>query len=212
MIWDVNTGERVHALNSSDWMLNSISYSHDGRRLAGGGQRGTIDLWDIQSKTKLLGLKGHQIGQPICAITFSPDGTRLASGSWDKSIRIWDTSTGKTLYSQQNLNGIVQTLAFSPDGSKFAFSDGSRIQFLNTKSSGEVAQERTQARNRVAQLSPLVDSWIENSKGDTELVLAELDSELKNRTSREISTLRNLVLKKLVEFRQSSISTEPTTP
>jgi hypothetical protein len=48
-----------------------------------------------------------------------------------------------------------------------------------------------------------VDSWIEKSDGDSELVVALLEQEVKNRSSEEATILRNLVLKKLVQQRQA---------
>ncbi len=52
-------------------------------------------------------------------------------------------------------------------------------------------------------LTPLVETWIEKSDGDDELVIAMLDREAKDRTPKEVTTLRNLVLKKLVQQRQA---------
>ena len=46
-------------------------------------------------------------------------------------------------------------------------------------------------------LAPLVETWIEKSGGDTEVLLAILERENKNRSSREQATLRNIVLKSL---------------
>jgi hypothetical protein len=48
-----------------------------------------------------------------------------------------------------------------------------------------------------------VETWIEKSDGDDELVIAMLDREAKDRTPKEVTTLRNLVLKKLVQQRQA---------
>jgi hypothetical protein len=63
-------------------------------------------------------------------------------------------------------------------------------------------------------LAPLVETWIEKSGGDSELVIAMLDREAKDRTPEEATTLRNLVLKKLVQQRQAkkAEATEPAAP
>ena len=67
------------------------------------------------------------------------------------------------------------------------------------KSRSMVAHERRRAKNRVADLSPIVTKWIDKTEGDSELVLSMLDREVKNRPLDEVTTLRNLVLQKLVE-------------
>ncbi len=63
-------------------------------------------------------------------------------------------------------------------------------------------------------LTPLVETWIEKSGGDDELVVALLEQEVKDRTPKEVTTLRNLVLKKLSEHRQAkkAETTEPAAP
>ncbi len=63
-------------------------------------------------------------------------------------------------------------------------------------------------------LTPLVETWIEKSGGDDELVVALLEQEVKGRKPEEATTLRNLVLKKLVQRRQAkkAETTEPAVP
>ena len=63
-------------------------------------------------------------------------------------------------------------------------------------------------------LTPLVETWIEKSGGDDELVVALLEQEVKGRKPEEATTLRNLVLKKLVQRRQAkkAETTEPAAP
>ena len=85
------------------------------------------------------------------------------------------------------------------------------VVLLDTRSREHVARERMAARKRVEQLSPLVESWIEKTNGDSELVVAMLEREVKNRPEEEESALRNLVLKQLVALRhaQAEAAEEP---
>ena len=97
----------------------------------------------------------------------------------------------------------VTSVAFSPDGSRIVSGGDSSVRVWNTKSRGHIAHERRLAQNRVADLSPIVTAWFEKANGESELVLSMLDREVKNRPLEEANTLRNLVLKKLVEQRQA---------
>ena len=47
-----------------------------------------------------------------------------ACGSKDKTVRIWDASTGKQLHVLKGHRGVVQSVAFSPDGRYVASSGG----------------------------------------------------------------------------------------
>ena len=70
-----------------------MSFAPDMRRLATGDGDSNVRLWDMESREKVLILRGHT-GMTAC-LSFSPDGTRLASGSWDRTIRIWEAPLPK---------------------------------------------------------------------------------------------------------------------
>ena len=76
--------------------VTSVSFSHDGRRLASGSEDKTLRLWDVETQ-KALGapLTGHTQG--VTSVSFSHDGRRLASGSQDNTLRLWDVETQKAL-------------------------------------------------------------------------------------------------------------------
>ena len=66
---------------------------------------------------------GHQA--PIVGVSFTSDGNYLISASEDKVIRIWDWRTRKTLRtlrgeSGAGRDGVIYTLALSPDGRELA--------------------------------------------------------------------------------------------
>ncbi len=75
------------------------------------------------------------------------------------------------------------------------------IRLWETRSRRQIVQDRRLARLRAKQLAPLVEGWIE--KSSDKLVVAQLEQEVKDRTPEEATTLRNLVLKKLVQQRQA---------
>jgi WD40 repeat protein len=57
---------------------------------------------------------GSGIGGPQA---ISPDGTLFAAGA-DNSIRLWDVATGRELSPLRGHHGVVQSLAFFPDGKR----------------------------------------------------------------------------------------------
>ena len=63
-------------LTGTDDYLNNITFSPDGRLIAGGGNDHTVRLWNAET--------GEPVGQPLTGhqdtvsrVAFSPDGRRL---------------------------------------------------------------------------------------------------------------------------------------
>ncbi|MDP7030647.1 MAG: hypothetical protein QF733_10595, partial [Phycisphaerales bacterium] len=109
----------------------------------------------------------------------------------------------------------VNSVTFSPDGTRLASASADNtIRLWETRSRGQIAQDQRHAQKEMLRLTPLVETWIEKSDGDSELVIAMLDREAKDRAPKEVTTLRNLVLKKLVQQRQAkkAETTEPAAP
>jgi WD40 repeat protein/serine/threonine protein kinase len=102
----------------------NVAFSPDGLRLATGGERNTVKIWDVQTGKELQTLWGH--GGEVYTLAFSPDdeGRWVASGGEDSIVKVWDSHTGKLVRSFRGHTGLVTSLAFSPDGKRLV--SGSR--------------------------------------------------------------------------------------
>jgi WD40 repeat protein len=125
-VWDAQTGKQILAvLGEQPAPIESVCFSHDGRRLAGTTGNNAM-VWDARTGQRLLTLAGHS--RTVNGVAFSPDGKSLATASEDKSVRVWDAATGRELISLQGAQSLVKGVAFSPTGQRVAAADGLTVR------------------------------------------------------------------------------------
>jgi WD40 repeat protein/serine/threonine protein kinase len=112
-VWDTTTFREVSSFGEQMW-LASMALSHDGQRLALGGQDGLVTVLDLATGQRTLTLPGHTLR--VGGLAFSDDDRRLVSGGYDKTLRFWDTTTGQETLTLHGHADTITGLSFSPDG------------------------------------------------------------------------------------------------
>ncbi|QJB46518.1 hypothetical protein HGD76_22365 [Dolichospermum flos-aquae CCAP 1403/13F] len=93
-LWNL-LGEEVGILeeeNSSDLghdIINTITFSSNGKLLASGDNKGYIKIWDFINKKLLPFDEIKQHDSAVTSLTFIPNTQILISGSKDKTIKFW---------------------------------------------------------------------------------------------------------------------------
>ena len=90
-LYDASTAEARTVLTADTYGISSISFSPDGKTLAGGGPAEIIYLWDVDTGECHHSFVGHN-GE-IFKVLFSADGNTLAAVSIH-DISLWDVTTG----------------------------------------------------------------------------------------------------------------------
>jgi WD40 repeat protein len=118
-VWDWKKNRREvpeHTFPGRDLPSIPVAFTRDGRRLATGGPKDDLNLWDVRTER----LRTFPVGlHLVTGLAFSTDGGRLASASLDRSVKLWDTATGELLRTLPH-TGNVLGVAFSSDGRRLA--------------------------------------------------------------------------------------------
>ncbi|RJE26741.1 NACHT domain protein, partial [Aspergillus sclerotialis] len=128
----------LQTLEGHSGIVNSVTFSPNGRLLASGSSDRTVRLWDPAAGVLQQTLEGHAL--PVSSVAFSPDGRLLASGSDDKTVRLWVPVTGALQRTLEGHLGRVNSVAFSPDGWLLASSSFDKTVRLWDTATGALQQ------------------------------------------------------------------------
>ena len=83
---------------------------------------GELDLWDTQG-WNLVNVVASVTGDSITSVAISKDGTYIAAGLADGTGGVWTQSGNDELFSLEGQGAQINTLSFSPDGTRLVDAD-----------------------------------------------------------------------------------------
>ncbi|MGC9502436.1 trypsin-like peptidase domain-containing protein [Baaleninema sp.] len=111
------TSLNVEATIEAGENIRALAVSPDGSSIAGGGESGTIYLWDSNGDL-VARLTGHE--SQVESLAFSPNGALLGSGSSDKTARVWDLRSQSLRHTLGNRDSpSALSVTFNPTGQQF---------------------------------------------------------------------------------------------
>jgi len=116
-------------LEGHTYVVSSVAFSPDGRRILTGSRDKTAKVWDVATGRELMTLKGHK--GFVMSVAFSSDGQRIVTGGGEWGVgkksgeaRVWDSKTGELLLDLAGHSYCVCSVAFSPDGQRIVTGAG----------------------------------------------------------------------------------------
>jgi WD40 repeat protein len=166
-------------------MLYACAFAPDGTRLATGDKVGHVVVWDVAAGKELTALetpvmytwdptaRRHSIGG-IRSLAFSPDGALLAVGGMGKvgnidhlegkaRVEVFDWQKGERTneFPGDKFNGLVEQLAFHPQGDWLLGAGGAGdgfLMFFNLKDKRVLRQEKVAMHVHAVALNEAVDT------------------------------------------------------
>ncbi len=133
-VYDVSDGKEAALFTGHGGQVNALAFSPDGKILASGGfNNPIIQLWELETGSKLTTFKLAERHDSVTALAFSDDGTTLMSLDKFGDIIRWDIVTGSKLSDTKNVDA-YKAVALSQNGSILATGDqrGPQIHLWNT--------------------------------------------------------------------------------
>ena len=122
-VYDVPDGKETALFTGHTGQINALAFSLDGKILASGGfNNPIIQLWDLETDSKLSTFTLPKRQGSVSALTFDEDNTKLIVMGTFRDITYWEISTGRKL-ADINTKHSYETGTFSQDGRTFATGD-----------------------------------------------------------------------------------------
>ena len=122
-VYDVPDGKETALFTGHTGQVNALAFSSDGKIFASGGFRNSvIQLWDLETNSKLSTLKLTEKHDSIAGLAFAKNNATLISLGHAREIVHWDVNTGSKLGDTISVDQYTAA-AFSEDGGIFAAGD-----------------------------------------------------------------------------------------
>jgi WD40 repeat protein len=107
-MWDLQTGETLHALEGHSGFVRAVAATADGRQAISGSGDKTVRYWNVHAAPKLQSLKAHS--EPVSLLAISSDGRTVISGSPGSALRVWDAGRDQVVGMLEGHQGLITNL------------------------------------------------------------------------------------------------------
>ena len=117
MIWNLQNGELIKALDKQDGNIWTADVSPDGELLVTAADESAVTFWNLKTLRREFSLP-ESTWTKVAA--FNPAGKYLATGNRSGVVKVWDWKNGVPYAQLRGHRGTIHALAYSPDGTRLA--------------------------------------------------------------------------------------------
>jgi WD40 repeat protein len=188
-IWDITDSSKLKTIATLDVgneVVTSLKFSPDGKKLASGGNGGSVALWDAVKFEKI----GHTLKSilgMIYDLAFTPDGSTLASDGGgpnpqDKAIVLWDVENQTQITNLMGHSDAVVSIDFNPNGTILASGSADKTIML-----WKMFPDESQIFSELFPLGKLLRNATSSDRGGIEDISFSPDGKYMATTSRNDS-------------------------
>ena len=124
----------------------SLAFSKDGTLLAVGKNNGTVDIWEVYSRKKVVVLKGQASDISVDAVAFSSDNRFLAAGGLMRgTVNLWKLGLNQEIATLKGHATTIHSIAFTPDG-RVLIVQGDVVDIWKAETDEQISNKRTLKR------------------------------------------------------------------
>jgi hypothetical protein len=120
---DLSTGRELNSISAPAARIQALAYSPDGKTIASAAIGTTVTLWNGETGARRRVLESPT-GQQPKSLAFSLDSAFLAVGGHDGNTVLWHLQTAQVVRTLTGHTGMVNGVAFAPDGRTLATGGG----------------------------------------------------------------------------------------
>ncbi|MEP2671266.1 MAG: caspase family protein [Cyclobacteriaceae bacterium] len=148
LLVDNSTGQVIVSFEGHSGNVTDLDTNEDGSLLVSSSMDNTLIVWDVNARTKLVTLIGHEKSVTHGKFISS---SKIASASNDNSMKVWDVETGKIINSYVDHSKKLKSLAVSTTSIATGGSDN-KITIRNVED-GEVRNQFVAADAAISALA-----------------------------------------------------------
>jgi WD40 repeat protein len=118
-VLNAGTGRHLFTYSGHNDLVNLLTWSPDGTRIASVSVDTTVHVWDATTGDHAHIYRGHH-SLAVNDVEWSPDSQRIALGGQDTTVEVWDATDGSHIYTYRGHSTEVKSVAWSPDGRRIA--------------------------------------------------------------------------------------------
>ena len=164
-IYDFASGSMVALLKGHKGVVDSVSFSPDGRYLVSSSKDNSAIIWTAPVEKgvanwrrgrRLHHLRGHT--DDIYTVKFLPGGKRIVTGSDDRTLRVWDVETGSLLAQLLGHRDRIRSLGITRD--KAAKIGGKSYLLASGDRSGQIRLWRAEDLTSTSNAAVVEESYL----------------------------------------------------